>query len=507
MRCARPHQLVGIAVSTMALLVGCAAQPQPTLSSGPATTTSVATPAGALSKVSQLAVLCAAMTETKVYLARKPDGSSLLTTSATEATNAAKYGYGNPELLFTAAVQPREGLSPVGRYHQHGDFAWASEGQAARLVAQGYEAQGVSFLAPTDASYCTVPAFDLTRQGKHTIALEGADLERLVAQGWTKGAPAFNVRPLPTAMPSTKAPAIALADPDPGKTTFSFAVIPDTQPEVHRPEDARLRGRFEWLVEQRDSLNLRFAAQVGDLVDWPTDDNAQYRKVAESLQVLRTGKIPYFLNIGNHDGQAACAGGSACDLGLTKVLLRDTHLFNEFFPASGWGASVGEFESGKVDNTYTTLGAGGLKWMILNLEMWPRPEVVKWANDLVSNHADYNVIVFTHSLLDANGDIYRKSDYGSTSPAQLYSDLLLKHPNVKLAFCGHTGTFLTRTDQGASGNKVVTMLTAFHSKSENPTRIVQVDTKDETVRTWVESPNTGTITPGSEQVLKLPLAR
>ena len=51
------------------------------------------------------------------------------------------------------------------------------------------------------------------------------------------------------------------------------------------------------------------------------------------------------------------------------------------------------------------ISAGGYNWMVLTLELWPRNEAVDWAQ-AVAAHPKHNVIVVTHSYLNANGTIY-----------------------------------------------------------------------------------------------------
>jgi hypothetical protein len=56
---------------------------------------------------------------------------------------------------------------------------------------------------------------------------------------------------------------------------FTLAVIPDSQQEVLRADDHRLQNRMEWLVTQRESLNLKMVLHVGDLLNWDTPDHIQ----------------------------------------------------------------------------------------------------------------------------------------------------------------------------------------------------------------------------------------
>jgi hypothetical protein len=117
--------------------------------------------------------------------------------------------------------------------------------------------------------------------------------------------------------------------------------------------------------------------------------------------------------------------------------------------------------------------------------------VVEWARALVAKYSDHNVIIATHSFLTSSGSIGRSAAYGSTSPYYLWTTVVGKYRNVKFVLSGHTGSQRTQVLTGAGGNKVYAMLTTFHSKTTNPTRMVEVDYSTNTMRTWIDAPYTG----------------
>ena len=102
-------------------------------------------------------------------------------------------------------------------------------------------------------------------------------------------------------------------------------------------------------------------------------------------------------------------------------------VFNSYFNAGRYSSVAGAYEYGKVDNIYSMYTAGGKKWMVLVLEMWPRKAVVEWAKNVVACHPNYNVIITTHSYLNGGSSIYQKSDYGDTSPQYLYDNLVKQY--------------------------------------------------------------------------------
>ena len=299
---------------------------------------------------------------------------------------------------------------------------------------------------------------------------------------------------VPAAPAAALAPAAAavVAAP-PG--TFSIAVLPDTQHEVFGG-DQRFADRTQWLVDNRSALNLAFVMHTGDMMNWDTPDHAQYAVARSAMSKLDAAGIPWIPAIGNHDTAAVCPGGSACPGQSAHDNLRRTETFNQYFPLSRFPRVGGTFEAGKIDNTWSTFTAGGEDWLVLNLELWPRPAVISWAAGVIAARPNQNVVIVTHSYLDGGGGIEQgNGGYGDTSPQYLYDNLVAPYSNVKLVFSGHVGMAGNRTDVRADGSKVVSVFGTFHSNSTNPTQIMTVDTAAGTVATRFYGPWDGTSWP------------
>jgi hypothetical protein len=269
--------------------------------------------------------------------------------------------------------------------------------------------------------------------------------------------------------------------------TFSIAVMPDTQQEVLSSRDGRFVQRSNWLVANKTKLDLRFVTHTGDVVNWDTPDHSQYARARSALAPLKAAGIPYSLSVGNHDTAAVCPGGSACNVHRTSGLVRDTSTFNRYLNDQRTDLG-GAYEPGQVDNTYHLFAAGGREWLVLNLELWPRAGVVAWAQHVVASHPHHNVIVVTHSYLTSRAHVYGKADYGTTSPKVLQAKLIKKYANVRLVFSGHVGKAGHRKDKGVHGNRIDSFLLTMHSTTTNPVRLVTINTKSGTLKTWVYAP-------------------
>lgn len=413
-------------------------------------------------------------------------GGSLLTPWSQELTKATSFSQARG-VIFTASIQSDATLAPVHRLRKSsgGDYLYENDSQQIKdAVADGYVDQGSSFSAATSGANCLEPVYRYERSGKHRFALQASERNALVADGWTAAGIAFYAAdPNPDSDPAPP------AEPA-GDTEFTFAVMPDTQQEVLRSNDTRFANRTKWLATQKRDLDLRFVTHTGDVVNWDTPDHSQYKVASAAMTPLEDADVPYTLAIGNHDTEATGAGGGARDPKNTRTLQRDTTTFNSYFTAERYGTVSAEFEKNKVDNVYALYEAGGVKWMVLVLELWPRQSVVDWAKKAVADHPDYNVVIVTHSYLNESGEIDTSAGYGDTSPMQLWDKLVSQYANIRMVFSGHVGQAMHRVDTGIKGNEIFTYTEAFHSNTTNPVRLVTVDTATNSLKTWIYCPST-----------------
>ncbi|GAA0394645.1 hypothetical protein GCM10009541_42120 [Micromonospora gifhornensis] len=283
----------------------------------------------------------------------------------------------------------------------------------------------------------------------------------------------------------------------PTDTRFSFAVVPDTQEEVLDAADNRFRQRIDWLVAQRNALDLRFVTHSGDVINYDTSDHVQYVRASNALRPLEQAGVPYTLAIGNHDGQVFGPDGKPRS--PAGPLLRDTAVFNRYFTAARFGSVQGQFEAGKVDNAYATYTAGGVHWLVLTLELWPRRAAVTWAQQVVAAHPRHNVVLVTHHYLESDASIGQSAGFGASSPQYVFDNLVRRYPNIRFVFSGHTGTAASRVDTGVNGNRIYSFLQTFHSKRTNPVRLVEIDTAADSLRTWIYAPHTTENFPAHER--------
>lgn len=432
---------------------------------------------------------CSAFNDPVYSRVRPSVETQLVTPWLREAEGAAaRYGYTEDQgVLFQAVVGASEdaALAPVHRLANYGarDFRYSLDPAEIRAaVEDGYVDQGPRFFAQASESACLTAVKQYIKNGKHRLAVSESGQDALTRAGWTYDRLAFYA----ASAESTTSPEPPTSDED---ETFSFAVMPDTQQEVLRANDSRFLNRTTWLADQQSELDLRWVTHTGDVVNWDTPDHSQYAVADRAMEPLEQANIPYSLAVGNHDTAAVCTGGGACDPRRTRELFRDTRTFNSYFTSQEFDVD-GAFEAGKVDNAYSTYSAGGLNWMVLRVEMWPRPAAVAWAKKAVAEHPRHNVIVITHDYLDANGQLEQSAGYGDTSPQELFDQFISQQSNIRMVFSGHVGTTASRVDSGVHGNKIYSFLQTIHSTTTNPVRLVEVDTQGGTIKTRLYSPYT-----------------
>ena len=238
---------------------------------------------------------------------------------------------------------------------------------------------------------------------------------------------------------------------------YTFAVLPDTQIAAQREavtgDSDGFSKMYQWLIDNKDALNLKFAMGVGDITN--KDSAEEYTLAKENFDKLADAGVSWSIVGGNHDFK----GGS--------VAPNDTTNLNTYFPASeistySWFG--GFMDENKIDNAYYYVTVNGTKYMILNLMCEPYDNVVEWANQVCAKNKDCKVIVVTHEYL--NGDAkFRTTGYCSyegrnNHGIQLWNKLISRHENIIMAIGGHVSVpdIQYREDLGVNGNKVISVL-------------------------------------------------
>ena len=237
-------------------------------------------------------------------------------------------------------------------------------------------------------------------------------------------------------------PAVAVDESFGNYSTIVF--IPDTQNDT-----TNAASISEWIVANKDKENIIGVMGLGDITN--NNNATQWTANKNGFEPLK-GVVPYVFTTGNHD----IASG------------RNVTNFNKYFPYADWEPYVdGFFEEGQIDNMYVlTEDVNGNKYMLIAIEYEPRNAVLEWANKVVSEHSDYNVIISTHGYQTYNytskqntyltGKDTELLGEDANSGKDIWEKFASQHKNVVSVVCGHVyhEDIHATTSIGVNGNKV-----------------------------------------------------
>lgn len=250
---------------------------------------------------------------------------------------------------------------------------------------------------------------------------------------------------------------------------WSMMFIPDIQNLVTGKYTRLWYDMAEWIADNIETENVKHIVGAGDST-WSNTDR-EYLYALNGFDTF-TSSVSWSNMIGNHDY-------------VWNNNYRDSAKYNANFGLD-YIASTGASSTYKgsyddpngvsgVENSYYTFSVNGVKWMILQLEYYPRQSVLTWANSILEDekYADYNVILTTHAYLDGAGNYvgdymnYTASDDlvgGSlgTSTETIWDTVVKSHANVQLVLCGHStngsGMIATKTVTNDAGEPVEALM-------------------------------------------------
>ncbi len=223
---------------------------------------------------------------------------------------------------------------------------------------------------------------------------------------------------------------------------YSFAVVGDTQSLAYY-YPTELGKLYTWIVDNVEDKKIEYVFGVGDITD---KDTRNEWTLAKKVITKLNGVVPYSLVRGNHDS---------------------VEMMNKFFPYSEFGSKFTGSYDESILNTYHAFEVGDIKYLLVNLDMGPSDKVLEWANEVVSQYPDHNVIVTTHVYLYHDGTTL---DSGDNAPASkcggindgddIWDKFIKKHKNIVLVLSGHDPyDKIVRTQKrGDNGNVVTQML-------------------------------------------------
>jgi hypothetical protein len=272
-----------------------------------------------------------------------------------------------------------------------------------------------------------------------------------------------------------------IPEPVLGAEDFTIIVLPDTQfyscGSVCGDSDPSIfEAQTKWIVENKEVLNIVYVAHVGDIVEHEYDKD-QWENASAAMSLLEnpitTGLpdgIPYGMVPGNHD----------------HAFYSDTSLYNTYFGIprfkgrSYYGGSYG----GSNHSNYTLFSAGGMDFIVINLDWFSLKDGLEWAEAKVKEFSDRRGIVVSHDILDNRGDF--------TYNGQRIYEALKDNPNVFLMLCGHITEEASRIDT-FNNNTIYSLLAdyQFRNGGDGWLRIMEFSPHKNEIRVKTYSPTLG----------------
>ncbi len=237
----------------------------------------------------------------------------------------------------------------------------------------------------------------------------------------------------------------ALNDAEP----FSIVLLPDTQ-NYSENYPAIFTAQTQWIVDNRDALNIRYVAHLGDIVQ-TANIIPEWENADDALSILDTQPdLPYGLCVGNHDQWPMWDP-------------EGTQYYNMYFPETRYEGMpwYGGHYGGDNDNHYCFFNGGGMNFVALHLEYdaSANPALLAWADDVLDQFSHCRAMVFTHYLVRTG----HPAAFGPQG-GQVYQALKDK-PNLFLMHGGHICGEGRREDL-FEGRTVYSLLADYQCRSQ-----------------------------------------
>jgi hypothetical protein len=248
---------------------------------------------------------------------------------------------------------------------------------------------------------------------------------------------------------------------------FTVVALPDTQYYVSSlfgGSPDLFDGQTQWVVDHKDAFNTSFVTQLGDCVQNGNNggNDLEWRIASHALGLLEDplttrllDGIPYGVAVGNHDE-------TPLDDPIGNPPGSSTIGYNRFFGESrfaGRGYYGGHFGT-RSDNHFELFSASGMDFIVVHLAFAPTPDpdVLAWADSLLTTYENRRAILVSHSLIGPGNP-------GSfSSQGMAFFEAVKRHPNLFLMLCGHVCGEGRRTDV-VDGHAVTTLLSDFQCRS------------------------------------------
>ncbi|NMO96018.1 metallophosphoesterase [Paenibacillus lemnae] len=237
--------------------------------------------------------------------------------------------------------------------------------------------------------------------------------------------------------------------PNRGDYDYSFVWVTDTQfltelyPHIQQEQ-------FEWIVNNKEELNIQYLFHTGDLVNDP-GAVYQWERADAYMKMIEEANIPNGVLAGNHD-----VGSYDWDYTTYSQYFGEDRYKDQSYYGESYKDNRGHYDLISIEgNDYIMMYMG---WGV-------EEEDIEWMNDVLAEYPDRIAFLSFHDYLLSNGT---RSKAGN----ELYEKVVVPNANVAVVLSGHyTGANLLEDQlddngDGAVDRTVYQMLADYQGHAE-----------------------------------------
>lgn len=307
---------------------------------------------------------------------------------------------------------------------------------------------------------------DIDRAGTHRSGSSNSMRQMIDRRAVLQGAASLSVLAL-------GAGAAKAQTSTPSLTSFSIAVLPDTQfysRYATTDESQQFQKAYgstpydaqtQWIADNAAKYGIRFVIHLGDVVDQQSKPN-QWIVADAAMRKLEDAKVPYSILAGNHDVVTDNDYHTPWDQNSGTDAQRSLNAepYLKWFPSirAAQQSTFRERDSSGFHECHI-FQASGVKFMVLSLSWRISDGAIAWARDVIDRNPTLPVILSNHQLLniDSDGLSPLETDYGK----MLWETLIRDKDQIFMTLNGHYhgASYLSKTNN--FGNPVHQMVVDY----------------------------------------------
>ena len=266
---------------------------------------------------------------------------------------------------------------------------------------------------------------------------------------------------------------------DTPRSAYDFTLAWESDTQYYNADPANYKHQVaihDYLLEERDDLNLQYLFHTGDIVDDGTVPE-QWQRADAQYDRLDAAGLPYGVLAGNHD---------------VDQKNDDYTYYSQWFGEQRYATNPW-YGGGHLDNRghYDLVSTGGVDLLVLSMGWAPGDAQIAWMNEVLAQYPERKAIINLHEYMLTTGGL-------GPVPQRIYDEVVATNPNVMMVMSGHYHDAFTRYDQfdddgdGVAERTVTQMLFDYQGLPEGGLgylRLMHFDNVGEqiTVRTYSPS--------------------